>query len=124
MSDFGSAGSEARALFQMVAVGRMTPAEARDLIAIPPNVCALFKAAAEWDSSLAPLCLGAIEWRERVAARFESLLAHTPVNSVELKAGKTIQRSGKRSVRLPIAREMLIPANTAAQDERSQVISR
>jgi len=120
VSDFGSAGSEARALFDLVAAGRMTADEARALIEIPADVRKLFKAAAEWDSTLAPLCLGAIEWRERVAQRFETLLANPPVSAP--KALKTIQRSGKREVRLPVMRQTPQIRAEAAQDERSQCL--
>ena len=69
-----SAPAEARAILRMVQRGLMNEAEARDLIAVPPETEALFHAIAAEDSTLGRALLDAVEFRSRVLAAFDGLI--------------------------------------------------
>ena len=80
------ARSEANFFFSPVSAGRMTLEEARELIAIPPDLRKLFAEAARRDESLAPLCNEAIELRSLISEKFEALLAREAAGKTRWRA--------------------------------------
>lgn len=113
-----SVSGEARWLLDLVAAGRMTVADACDLLAIPDDVRDVWLDAAASDPDLGLFILTAIMFRSRVAEKFDRLLSE-PMQHAPRQL-KVIQRGKKREVRLPVAREAMIPATQAAQEPRTQ----
>ena len=109
-----SSSGEARWLLDLVAAGRMSVPEVCELLAVPNDVRAVWLDAAASDPDLGLFIFNAIVFRSRVAEKFDRLLSE-PIQHPPRQA-KIIQRGKKRDVRLPVAREAMIPATQAAQE--------